>query len=407
MPLRVNAMTNWTLSFVVTVTPTAAVTAAEPQSRALNLPAAPFPYSQVKLPEHVAEVATQYDNTTAENPLTDHGATLGRVLFYDSTLSANGTTSCASCHQQSRAFTDDRRVSLGFKGQPVDRNSMSLVNLRYYRNDRFFWDERAESLEQQVLMPIENEIEMGHDLTQLVPQLAAEPWYPPLFQAAFGDPAISRQRIAAALAQFVRSIVSFDSRYDQGLAVAPSVEAPFANFSDLENRGKDLFFGAARCASCHVASPAGISKQFAFFYVEKAVVNGIDSDTHTPPDLPLDPGVAGVTGDRGDLGRFKSPSLRNVEVTGPYMHDGRFTTLEAVVEHYNWSIRPHVNLDQRLHLEDTSGLAMRQDDVDAVVAFMRTLTDDSLLSAPQYSDPFVHDESEIAADPVVTSATGE
>lgn len=374
------------------------------EARQLDLPAEPWRYSSDELPPHVAEVAARFDNTPPENPISDHGATLGRVLFYDRTLSINGTTSCASCHRQSVAFSDDRRRSVGFDGRELTRNSMSLINLRYYPDGRFFWDERAGSLEEQVLMPIENELEMGHDLNELVTQLAGDPLYPPLFAAAFGDTEVTRERIARALAQFIRSIVAFDSAYDRGRAEVASVFDPFPHFTDEQNEGKRLFFGEARCASCHVSEVPVIGqqtadrllgsttpdRQSAFFFIEGPVVNGIDIDQLPAIDSAfVDPGAGGYSGEPEDYGRFKSPSLRCVEVTGPYMHDGRMITLESVVEHYNWSIRPHLNLDPRLQRLEAAGLAMPQWDVDAVVAFLKTLTDHSVLTDERFSDPFV------------------
>ncbi|HIF00057.1 MAG TPA: cytochrome-c peroxidase, partial [Fuerstia sp.] len=176
--------------------------------RTLNLPAVPFNYNQVELPPHFAEIAAKYDNTPPHNPITDHGATLGRVLFYDTTLSANRTVSCASCHKQKLAFTDEKQLSVGFRGKQVTRNSMSLVNARYYRSGRFFWDERAATLEEQTLMPIENPVEMGHSLPRLVKQLQTDEIYPPLFEKAFGSSDVSSLRMARAMAQFIRSIVS-------------------------------------------------------------------------------------------------------------------------------------------------------------------------------------------------------
>lgn len=359
-------------------------------ARQLRLPATPYRYADVALPEHVRRFAASHDNTPADNPITDAGATLGRVLFYDPTLSVNGTTSCASCHKQSLAFTDDAPLSRGFDGRTVTRNSMSLVNLRYYARGKFFWDERADSLEAQVLMPIENEIEMGHDLERLEQQLMLDPIYPPLFRAAFGSDGIGRERIARALAQFIRSIISFDSPYDHGLAVAGSAEVEFANFSDQQNEGKRLFFGEARCASCHVANREQQgARQQVFFFVDGPVVNGIDIDDLEKLDPKIDPGVGGMTGRPEDFGRFKVSSLRGVALTGPYMHDGRIRTLETVIEHYGWSLRPHVNLDSRLQNIVGSGLALPQSEVDALVAFLETLTDTTLLTDPKFSNPFV------------------
>ncbi len=354
--------------------------------RRLSLPETPYNYSNLPLPKHVRDVANRFDNTPADNPITDEGATLGRVLFYDPQLSVNGKTSCASCHRQELAFTDDRKVSVGFDGRKVDRNSMSLVNLRYYRRGKFFWDERANSLEEQVLIPIENDIEMGHDLSKLVLQLQSDPLYPPLFRAAFGDEVVDKNRMAKALAQFLRSIVSFRSRYDVGREQVASVHDPFPNFSEEENYGKQQFFGRGRCFECHLSDdlPAeNPERQSAFFYIETPVVNGIDSDV---PGADL--GTAKITKNDRDRGRFKSPSLRNVEVTVPYMHDGRFITLDSVVEHYNWSVRPHPNLDPRLDDFAANGMALPEVEKVALTAFLLTLTDRELLQDPRYSDPF-------------------
>ncbi len=177
-----------------------------------------MPTSTCRLTSRPA-AARRFDNTPRDNPVTDAGATLGRVLFYDTRLSANNTVACGSCHHQSRAFVDPNRFSKGFEGKLTDRNAMSLVNLRYYPRGRFFWDERARSLEEQVLMPIQSKIEMGQDLTKLVEILAKDDKYPELFRKAFGDSPRSRQaRLARAMAQFLRSMVSYQSKYDEGLA---------------------------------------------------------------------------------------------------------------------------------------------------------------------------------------------
>ena len=374
--------------------------------RRLSLPSTPADYSSVQLPTHVQAVAQQFDNTPDNNPITDFGATLGRVLFYDRSLSANGKVSCASCHRQELAFTDGQRFSLGFDGQRVTRNSMSLINLRYHPRGRFFWDERAATLENQVLLPIENEVEMGHSLPGVVRQLSDDPLYPSLFEAAFGTPQVSQGRIARALAQFLRSIVSFDSLYDRQRVQVNSVYDPFPGFTDEENLGKLMFLGRGGCAVCHLmqqdtearlraveyivereSQPVDErlrQRQSAFFLVESPVVNGVDGKFEG-----TDPGVGGVTAERKRLGAFKVSSLRNITLTGPYMHDGRFTTIDRVLEHYNWSVRPHPNLDPRLKQIADHGLALPEKEKVALTAFLRTLTDHGLLKDPRFSDPFV------------------
>ncbi|MDG2128658.1 MAG: cytochrome c peroxidase [Fuerstiella sp.] len=355
--------------------------------RQLYLPAVPYKYSHIELPPHFADVAARYDNTPSHNPITDHGATLGRVLFYDKSLSANSTTSCASCHKQKLAFTDDKTLSVGFQGKPVTRNSMSLINARYYRSGRFFWDERAATLEEQTLMPIENSLEMGHSLPRLIKQLQADKIYPPLFHSAFGSSVVSSERIARAMAQFIRSIVSCRSRYDDGRAAVRSVYDRFPNFTDQENYGKQQFLDRGQCAQCHLhaAKSSGRTRQSAFFYVDRPAVNGVDGEIRGS-----DVGLGGRTGADRDMGAFKVPSLRNIELTGPYMHDGRFTTIDRVLEHYNWSVRPHPNLDPRLEQISAQGLALPEQEKVALTAFLRTLTDHALINDPKFSDPFMN-----------------
>ena len=306
------------------------------------------------LPPHFNNLPEEYRVIADSVAVTDTAATLGRVLFYDRSLSRSGRVACASCHQQKFAFSDARRFSVGHDGRKTIRHSMSLINLKYALNKSFFWDERAEGLRQQVLIPIENDIEMGHSIKDLVVQLQADPIYPPLFNAAFGSNQVTRKRLASALSQFVLSIVSYRSAYDEGMAQVDSVLDDFPNFTAQQNLGKRQFFESG-CASCHLSQgrTAGQTTstevaafdldrpvlQTAIFQIEKAVVNGIDSD-----DSKNDAGAGAITNVEADHGAFRSPSLRNVEVTGPYMHDGRFKTLDRVVGHYNWRVQPHPNL---------------------------------------------------------------
>src|SRR5687767_9171620 len=214
----------------------------------LKLPPTPYRYANVELPPHFTQSGRQDDNTPAENPLTDDGATLGRVLFYDKRLSANNTTSCASCHVQAHAFADPKPFSRGFHGARTDRRAMPLVNVRYYERGRFFWDERAGNLEKMVLLPIQSRIEMGQDLERVIDTLSRDAMYPLLFARAFGDREITEQRIGKALAQFVRAIVSYQSRYDDGRGRAQSAQDDFADFTRQENRGKALFM--RNCGTC-------------------------------------------------------------------------------------------------------------------------------------------------------------
>ena len=344
----------------------------------LDLPETPLEYTSIELPDHldVGDIRAE-DNEPGNNRVTDWGATLGRVLFYDVNLSSNQTTSCASCHSQEHGFSDPERFSQGFEGGLTGRNSMGLANARFYRNGRFFWDERAESLEHQVLMPIQDEVEMGLTLDELVARVGNEDYYASLFRLAFGDEEVTSDRISLALAQFVRCIVSFDSPYDTGLANAGgNRDANFTNFSALENQGKNLFLSnRTRCSDCHDTD---------LFVGDEARNNGLDATT-------TDPGLAAVTGNTNDEGKFKVPSMRNIELTAPYMHDGRFATLRAVVNHYNNGVRNHPNLDRRL--EGNNGqphrLNLSNQEIDALVAFMETLTGPGLATDEKFSDPFV------------------
>jgi cytochrome c peroxidase len=339
--------------------------------RTLRLPETPDRYREIDLPAHFqTPVARRFDNTPADNPVTDAGATLGRVLFYDTRLSANNTVSCGSCHVQKNAFVDPNRFSKGFEGKPTDRHAMSLVNLRHNTRGRFFWDERARTLEEAVLVPIQSKTEMGQDLTRLVEALAEDKHYPDLFQNAFGDGNVTQERIAKALAQFLRSMVSCQSKYDEGRAKVASVRDDFPNYTVQENRGKALF--VRNCAACHLPG------QDAHFSMLVPANNGLDADYKN-----ADNGVGDLTLSGRDLGAFKSPSLRNVEFTAPYMHDGRFDTLEKVIDHYSKEVKPHPNLDPRVRR-----LNFTDSEKAALVAFLKTLTDQKFLTDPKFSDPF-------------------
>jgi len=207
----------------------------------LNLPVTPYEYN-VSLPNFYANNVANIDNSPANNPITNNGATLGRVLFYDKNLSLNRTVSCASCHKQSEGFSDSRTLSIGFTGGKTDRHGMTILNARYYQRGRFFWDERAATLEDQVLQPLQNTVEMGLTAAQISERVAEQPYNNQLFINAFGDNTINNDRISKALAQFVRSIVSYQSKYDIGRATVNNPNQAFSNFTIQENQGKQLFF---------------------------------------------------------------------------------------------------------------------------------------------------------------------
>ena len=336
-------------------------------------PSTPHRYANVQLPAHFTQGRRNHDNTPPDNPLTDEGATLGRMLFYDTRLSANRSTSCASCHVQAHAFANPAPASRGLHGARTDRRAMPLVNLRHYKRGRFFWDERTANLEEAVLLPIQSRIEMGQDLERLVDILARDETYPVLFTRAFGDRRINEQRIGKALAQFVRSIVSFQSRYDDGRARARSAWDSFENFTRQENRGKALFM--RNCSSCHMKDGNE------HFFVPGPANTGLRAG-----DPAADGGVADATLRAADLGSFKSPSLRNVAVTAPYGHDGRFATLGALIDHYS----DHPIVDPNVgYARPVGPLKFTGSEKAALIAFLETLTDRALLSDPKFSNPFV------------------
>lgn len=356
---------------LVVLTVWALTLAGSASERTLKLPDVPYRYANPELPVHFqAPLARRFDNTPHDNPTTDDGAALGRVLFYDTRLSVNNTVSCGSCHVQKHAFADPNRFSRGFDGRLTDRHAMNLVNLRFHPRDRFFWDERGTSLEAMVLLPVENRLEMGQDPAKLPGILANDAHYPALFRQAFGDDVITKERIAWALAQFLRSMVSCQSKYDDGRAATRSAGADFPNFTTQENRGKALFL--RNCAACHMPD------QEAHFVMVAPANTGLDEDTEH-----ADGGVGDITLSPRELGQFKSPGLRNVEVAGPYMHDGRFATLEAVIDHYSSGGKSHPNRDVRVQ-----PMKFTDSERAALVAFLKTLTDHTFLTDPKFSDPF-------------------
>jgi cytochrome c peroxidase len=353
----------------------------DPVAKYLNLPATPFNYSNPALPAYLQAPPIQAQiNTPAANAITDWGATLGRVLFYDKTLSKNNSISCASCHNQANGFSDTARLSKGFAGGFTGRNSMSLIMAKYYPNGRFFWDQRAATLEQQVLTPIQDLVEMGVTLDTLVKRVQTQPYYASLFTKAFGSATINSDLISKALSQFVRSIVSYQSKYDAGRSTLPPAPAPppnavFPNFTAEENRGKELFLLPQNgCAACHGSET---------FTAPQEKNNGLDA-------INTDLGFGAVTNNPADRGLFKVTSLRNVALTAPYMHDGRFKTLEEVIEHYNSGVKNNPNLSPQLRLPNGQPRLLNLSPADkaALVAFLKTLTDNAVSADVKFSNPF-------------------
>jgi len=326
------------------------------------------------------------------NPITDKGATLGRVLFYDKNLSSNNTISCASCHQQNNAFSDVAIASQGVNGT-TGRHSMRLINTRFAAETKFFWDERAANLETQTTMPIKDHGEMGFsgtngdaNFTTLLTKLSAIGYYKELFKFVYGTEEITESKIQLALAQFIRSIQSFDSKYDTGRALAANDNANFSNFTDQENAGKALYMappvfnatgnrtsGGLGCAGCHRA-----------------------------PEFDIDPntrsnGIGGSIAGGQDFTNTRSPSLRDLVKTdgtlnGPLMHTAVINSLQAAIGHYGDltnATANNTNLDQRLKPNGMGQkLNLTATEVNSVIAFLKTLSGTNVYTDAKWSNPF-------------------
>jgi cytochrome c peroxidase len=363
------------------------------------------PYTEIKkalsidpaaLENYAAQWKPAYVNkdNTAANPITDKTASLGRVLFYDKNLSTNNTIACASCHKQEFAFGDTATTSLGVENGRTVRHSMRLINTRYAIETKFFWNERAASLEAQTTMPIVDHLEMGFsgqtgrgNLTSLITKLNGIGYYKELFKLVYGDATNTEARMQTALAQFVRSIQSFDSKYDVGRAQVANDGAPFPNFTALENAGKTLFLtppifngnserigGGFGCQGCHQA-----------------------------PEFDIDPnsrnnGFIGVIGSTQiDLDNTRSPSLRDIlNASGvantPFMHTAVPVNIRQVLAHYNSiaAATRNTNLDPRLKPNNIGqNLQMTPAEIDAMVAFLRTLTGKDVYTNKKWGNPFL------------------
>ena len=284
----------------------------------------------------------------------DEYAALGRLLFYDTRLSLNNSIACGSCHLQSKAFSDGLQFSPGLENYKTSRNSMALVNVGYHAST--FWEGHNGDVENHILDPISNHIEMGmKSPEELVAKLKAIDDYNRLFDEVTGEE-ITEENLQYALAIFVKSLISYNSKYDKGL------ELQFANFSIAEQRGRELFFGDAKCGSCHRDVHLTASWR-------RSANIGLDMEY-------ADQGAGG--------GKFKIPSLRNISETGPYMHDGRFESLEEVIEHYNTGVQDHPELDWALG----GDLGLDENDKQDLIAFLETLTDYEFMADPKFSNPF-------------------
>jgi cytochrome c peroxidase len=333
------------------------------------------------------------DNTDG-NPITNSKATLGRVLFYDKSLSIDNSVACGSCHKQQFAFSDTAIVSKGVAGGTTARHSMRLINSRFAVEAKFFWDERAASLEQQTTKPIQDHAEMGFSglsgrpgIANLLTKLQGIGYYNELFKFVYGDINVTEARMQECLAQFVRSIQSFDSKYDAGRSVTPNDGAPFPNFTAQENQGKQLFLTPPVFNASGVRTGGGTG------------CNGC----HNAPEFDIDPntknnGIIGKIGVAGiDITITRAPSLRDLVnasdiQNGPLMHTGNLAGLQNAVGHYNTiNIAPgNTNLDPRL----TPGgmgqqLNLSAGEMSALVAFLRTLSGINVYTDSKWGNPFL------------------
>jgi cytochrome c peroxidase len=341
-----------------------------------NTPFVPTPY-QLRLPLGWPSMVMPSDN-----PLTEEGVELGRKLFYDPILSLDNSISCASCHKQEFAFSDNKKFSIGINGQLSERNSMPIFNLSWVQNFapvvngrplRFFWDGSSPTLEEQALKPITNPLEMGETLPNVIRKLNEHPTYPQLFKRAFGADSITTTHLAKAISQFERIIISSGAKIDRYF-FNPETGRRFDTtvFTEQERRGMLVFNTEEKgdCFHCHnVSSP--FSSNFNFHN------NGHRSN---------DEGLKRVTGNTEDIGKFRTPSLRNLVYTAPYMHDGSIATLEEVVEHYNSGVVRSFPTDA-LYLKHPDGLNLSEQEKADLVAFLKTMSDPSLTTNQKFSKP--------------------
>ena len=346
-------------------------------SERLNLPIGAYDYSTDFDENFFINNAGQEE---VEQRRDNHKATLGRVLFYDPQLSINESVSCASCHKQNLAFADDVAFSEGFDGEVTTRNSLPLGNTIGFETAyggpggaRFGWDESNRNISFQSKAAIISEIEMGLDMPTLVERIRKDEMYAVLFKKGFGISSISENRILEALEEFVNSITSSESKFDEETAeVEGQIFSDYPGFSAQENRGKRLYID--HCATCH-----SIDHKFTAIPVAN---NGLDLEYE-------DKGIGAATSNESKNGVFKVPFLRNIELTAPYMHDGRFATLREVIDHYSEGIADHPNLSSILR----SGIQpvkmnFSEEDKIALEAYLKTLTDPQLMEDVRFSDPF-------------------
>jgi cytochrome c peroxidase len=309
----------------------------------------------------------------ADNPMTIQGIELGRHLFYDPIISADSTMSCGSCHIQKNNFTDGKPFSIGIDGIGGRRKSMSLINVGFIQSG-LFWDGRSKTLEDQALKPVEDPVELHHTWPNLIEKIKKHPLYPSMFRAAFGisdRKEITKELAAKAIAQFERTLISKDSKYDK-------IQEGKAFFTDLELTGQGLYFDDdpdlpdMECGHCH-NTPLMTSDNY--------FNNGLDFAS-TFYDF-KDNGRGEVTLSPVDNGKFKAPSLRNIKYGAPYMHDGRFKTLDEVFDHYGGGVKNAPNRDRNLQNAPITPYYRK-----ALLAFIETFEDTTFINNPAFKNPF-------------------
>ena len=301
-----------------------------------------------------------------DNPLTEEGVTLGKKLFFDKILSKNNTQSCASCHRPEKAFTVNTKFSEGVDGINGIRNSMPIFNLAWNFDERFTWDGKELSLERQALEPVKNPIEMHANWEQVVLKLQNHPEYPTLFQQAFGTSTIDSTLVTKAIAQFERTLISGNSKFDKYLRGE-------TNLTQQEENGFNIFMDEAKgdCFHCHGSNNNPLWTDNKFHN------NGLDTSFS-------DLGLGAVTGDPIDNGKFKSPSIRNLAFTAPYMHDGRFATLDQVIEHYSTGLQNSSTIDPLMKKVNQGGVNLTPQEKADLKAFLLTLSDFDFINNPNF-----------------------
>lgn len=309
-----------------------------------------------------------------DNVVTNEGAQLGRFLFYDSILSRGKNMSCASCHRQEFAFSDaPKAFSSGNNGVKTNRNSQPLFNLAWYPS--YFWDGRANSLEEQVFHPVRDQNEMNLDWKTAEKRIQQSSFYRQQFKAAFGHKKIDSVLIAKCIAQFMRTLISYQSKFDRVIDRTEYLsKEEFRGFRLMNDMTK------GNCLHCHTTDQdiLGTTGQFSN--------NGLDAIFD--PELYADKGLGKTTHKASDNGKFKIPTLRNIALTAPYMHDGRFKTLEEVLDFYSEGVKPCVNIDSKMTFAHQGGSHLTTEEKKAIIAFLNTFTDSLFIANPEFSNPF-------------------